>query len=128
MSDEARIVSVQLLVCSKCRRLKSLRFLGLSREVGRAHLNGPLKAFLEAHGSKPTELDTSAEVLKVNLFKVCPNLASIILHLSMARTTLPFMTKTLHGKWDKFFGAFEPKRFPNLREIEVALYEWPTTE
>ncbi|KAJ7119100.1 hypothetical protein C8R44DRAFT_878607 [Mycena epipterygia] len=34
----------------------------------------------------------------------------------------------LHGKWDIFFIAFEPKYFPNLREIEVTCCEWPTTE
>lgn len=67
------------------RRLKSLRHLVLSDAVRCQNLG----AFLEAHGSKLTELEISSSSVaefKVNIFKVCPNLGSITVDLHMVRT------------------------------------------
>ncbi|KAJ6515264.1 hypothetical protein C8R45DRAFT_955864 [Mycena sanguinolenta] len=110
------------------------------------------EVFLKAHGPKLTEILVPYYTkLKVKMFKLCPNLRSVTLdRMQMGdiplvddldpAQALPSLVKiTLNqnywtsdknriAQWDAFFVKFEPKRLPNLREIEFNCCVWPTTE
>ncbi|KAJ6606063.1 hypothetical protein DFH09DRAFT_966230 [Mycena vulgaris] len=128
-------------------KLPSLRRLLLCRD------GTNFETFLKAHGSKLTELSirySIVEDLKVNIFDVCPNLASLTFAIDpltvrpnlcfprIRRTSLYLLGNsaarwkssplTCVAKWVSFFEDFEPTHFPNLREIEFPSFEWPTSE
>ncbi|KAJ7237745.1 hypothetical protein B0H12DRAFT_1138509 [Mycena haematopus] len=113
------------------------------------------ETFLKAHGHKLIELDIcyiELKTLTVKILELCPNLRSISLAgyaavhdppavddlyprrpvLSLVKITLNLrhwpQNKAWIHKWERFFGKFEPKCLPNLREIAVKCCEWPTNE
>ncbi|KAJ6606081.1 hypothetical protein DFH09DRAFT_1386536 [Mycena vulgaris] len=145
--EELRIWSQDSSFLTVLSRMKlpSLRRLLLWRD------GTNFEAFLQTHGSKLTHLCIKyniVEVLKVNIFDVCPNLGSLTLALnpfmdypprpetfpvpltlccSLGKLKFTMRDKTVVAKWESFFAAFEPKHFPDLREIEMC-FEWPTSE
>ncbi|KAJ7490972.1 hypothetical protein FB451DRAFT_628605 [Mycena latifolia] len=98
----------------------------------------------------------TANYLQINIFELCPNLTSVMFvfdPFSATQDSAPqpetfSSPHTVHclvekimftlrvwsrdknrvPKWEAFFAGFEPKHFPNLREIEFPSFEWPTTE
>ncbi|KAJ6460871.1 hypothetical protein DFH09DRAFT_1383097 [Mycena vulgaris] len=129
-------------------QLLSLRRLALSRSVSHP------AAFFQIHGGKISELDVTYRTLQdlgITIFELCPNLSFISIyfdafesvppiaadfalhnsvhhHLAKVKFDLkPISTKDLRD-WGAIFSVFEPTHFPNLREIEVKCFSWPTTE
>ncbi|KAJ7474334.1 hypothetical protein FB451DRAFT_287235 [Mycena latifolia] len=129
--------------------LRSLRRLGLSSRVVQA------TAFFRTHGSKLRELDVTYGTLRdseANIFELCPNLSFLSIHfeafgssatpsvadfaldkhihrhLSKVAFDVQHISKENIRDWDIVLGAFEPTHFPNLREVELNCFLWPTTE
>ncbi|KAK7035983.1 F-box domain-containing protein [Favolaschia claudopus] len=116
---------------------------------------GSLRAFLENHGSKLSELSiskASSESLGVELLELCPNLSILSLYWERYNTfppkaeilhppnTVPSLEKIVFGmpsqlsskdkvsRWDAFFADFNPQHLSGLREIQCKCFLWPTTE
>ncbi|KAF8209332.1 hypothetical protein K438DRAFT_1960329 [Mycena galopus ATCC 62051] len=128
-------------------KLKSLKRVVLST-------NANPETFLEAHGSKLTEIDIPCrklETLSVKIFELCPNIRSLSLwheavcevpaaddlyshqaiqSLVKINLDMPYWNadKAQVAAWDGFFLTFDPQRLPNLREIEAKLCHWPRNE
>ncbi|KAJ7107212.1 hypothetical protein C8R43DRAFT_1243705 [Mycena crocata] len=129
-------------------KLESLKSLNL------VHVSTDCTRFLRAHGSKLTQLDLSCGIIKMlqaSVFALCPNLTCLLIFFhqnmyeslnasyftspqpcSLAKITISMTywsrTKELQSKWETFFTTLKPTGFPNLREIQVTVCEWPTTE
>ncbi|KAJ6500838.1 hypothetical protein C8R45DRAFT_863665 [Mycena sanguinolenta] len=115
------------------------------------------QTFLKVHGPKLTEIDLpfmKLQTLSVKIFELCPNLRSVtfsgrdwsmddppavhdldspravpsLVKIAFHLSKLGAKDKDWIAKWDGFFVEFEPKRLPNLREIEVKCCVWPTNE
>ncbi|KAJ6577828.1 hypothetical protein B0H19DRAFT_1370903 [Mycena capillaripes] len=111
---------------------------------------------LQSCGSTLCELDLAHDTMKHlgnNIFVLCPNLTFLSVyfndamsspslpkvsdfvadnyvhhHLAKLNFHLPYLRKAHVEIWDPVFSAFEPTHFPNLREVRVECFKWPTTE
>ncbi|KAJ7230223.1 hypothetical protein GGX14DRAFT_2761 [Mycena pura] len=107
--------------------------------------------FLEAHGSKLSELEIvslSESVHESSILDLCPRLASLklgcyeralpsedILLSRQPTTTLakvtfdvPYMDKTMVAGWEQFFESLNLASVPNLHEVHMPCFDWPTSE
>ncbi|KAJ7490920.1 hypothetical protein FB451DRAFT_1124494 [Mycena latifolia] len=150
--EELRIWSMDssFLTALCIMKLPALRRLLLSADVRN------IKSFLLVHGSKLTELQirySIVETTTANIFLLCPNVNCVQFLFSSftdntpepktfsspqtvrcSVETLKFSlrmwsrSKGRVAKWEAFFDGFEPTHFPNLRQIDFACFEWPTSE
>ncbi|KAJ7684328.1 hypothetical protein DFH06DRAFT_1312766 [Mycena polygramma] len=150
--EELRISSTSqsFLTALSLMKLESLRRLVISYQTTAA------ETVLTAHGAKLTDLDITfraLEILKVPVFKLCPNLSCITVSAPgwiydapqraedlQSVEAVPSLVKIIldasfyskrkeeAATWDRFFVNFNPTCFPNLREMEVKCCVWPTSE
>ncbi|KAJ7684363.1 hypothetical protein DFH06DRAFT_1462712 [Mycena polygramma] len=143
--------SQSFLTALSLMKLESLRHIVISYRTP-----DHVETVLEAHGVKLTDLHIpfrTLQTLKVQVFKLCPNLSSITLSspgwlfeapvraddLHLAESIPSLVKIILQGSfyakrkdaaatWGRFFTNFKPTSFPNLREMEVNCCVWPTSE
>ncbi|KAJ6516471.1 hypothetical protein C8R45DRAFT_1067701 [Mycena sanguinolenta] len=116
-------------------KLKTLRRVVLSSDLANPEI------FLKVHGPKLSELDLQHRKLGGiggNIFELCPNLCFISLVVQAGLNLSPIVHRRLNSiyprdkdsivAWKSFFLKFDPKGLPNLRELNVDCFVWPTNE
>ncbi|KAJ7207498.1 hypothetical protein GGX14DRAFT_698178 [Mycena pura] len=141
-SNESFLTALSLM---KLASLRSAAFLCHVRSEG----------FLQTHGHRLNELEitiVSVNLLSVCIFALCPNLSHITVLSASSYDTAPpneakFLSrnpaaslgridfivplqtkKDILTRWEEFFATFSHESFPNLREISIDCFRWPTNE
>ncbi|KAJ7207550.1 hypothetical protein GGX14DRAFT_455707 [Mycena pura] len=143
------LANLEELCIQSSDELTSLRHVALFCDI-------KADKFLQVHGRCLRELEmpsSSVNNLSVSILDICPNLSSITLSCnpSWGREVIPgqdtflsrkpaaslveikllrqeFRKKDSFAEWEQFLVTFPHTSSPNLREIQITCFEWPTNE
>ncbi|KAJ7213486.1 hypothetical protein GGX14DRAFT_696819 [Mycena pura] len=142
-SDESFLTALSLMMC--CRPCGALRYDAMTAQA---------KIFLRVHGNKLSELEIPISSLKefgVNVLDLCPNVCTLSLlwrgndflneKTFLSRTPAASLTKMKmlllsDDFWEKdartrcqqSIATLPQKSLPNLREVWMSAFRWPTNE
>ncbi|KAJ7223495.1 hypothetical protein GGX14DRAFT_427694 [Mycena pura] len=99
------------------------------RRVALRHDDVKGEKFLRVHGSKLSELEIPISCVKtfgVNVLDLCPNVCT--LSLSWSSNDAPLWEKDARTRCQQSIATLPQESLPNLREVRVSAFRWPTSE